>query len=148
MGTRRSCPELVLLSYRIPLGGKSSRRMEFDFWGSNDSTAGSVFSVLPVFPLIHSGIGSECFVGVGARCRFRPIHFSLSFGGSCPAVGVVVSCLPCSILIERLGSLEYRTDRCFEGSTSLLTDRGEFDFFLECLQLAAMRVPSQPGLVG
>ncbi|KAF2608291.1 hypothetical protein F2Q68_00042967 [Brassica cretica] len=121
--------------------------MEFDSRGSNGSTAGSVFSVLPVFPLIRSGIGSECFVGVGARCRFRPIHCSLRFGGSCPAVGVVVSFLPCSVRIERLGSLEYRTDRCFGGSTSLLTDRGAFDFFLECLQLVALRVPSQPGLV-
>ncbi|KAF3515444.1 hypothetical protein DY000_02058463 [Brassica cretica] len=121
--------------------------MEFYSRGSNGSTAGSVFSVLPVFPLIRSGIGSECFVGVGARCRFRPIHCSLRFGGSCPAVGVVVSFLPCSVRIERLGSLEYRTDRCFGGSTSLLTDRGAFDFFLECLQLVALRVPSQPGLV-
>ncbi|KAF3555956.1 hypothetical protein F2Q69_00015088 [Brassica cretica] len=110
--------ELVLLSYRIPFGGRSSWRMEFDFWGSNGSTAGSMFSVLPVFPLICSGIGSECFVGVGARVQ-----------------------------IERLGSLEYRTDQCFGGSTSLLTDRGVFDFFLECLQLVALRVPSQPGLV-
>ncbi|KAF2567679.1 hypothetical protein F2Q68_00026311 [Brassica cretica] len=59
--------ELVLLSYRIPFGGRSSWRMEFDFWGSNGSTAGSMFSVLPVFPLICSGIGSECFVGVRAR---------------------------------------------------------------------------------
>ncbi|KAF3530385.1 hypothetical protein DY000_02042589 [Brassica cretica] len=97
-----------------------------------------------VFPLIRSGIGSECFVGVGARCRFRPIHCSLSFGGSCPAAGVVVSFLPCSIRIERLGSLDYRTDRCFGGSTSPLTDRGAFDFFLERLQLDALRVPSHP----
>ncbi|KAF2593823.1 hypothetical protein F2Q70_00042267 [Brassica cretica] len=121
--------------------------MEFNFWGSNGSTVGSMFSVLPVNPLICSGIGSECFVGVGARCRFRPIHCSLSFSGSCPAVGVVLNFLPCSVRIERLGSLEYRTGRCFGGSTSLLTDRGAFDFFLECLQLVALRVPSQSGLV-
>ena len=122
--------------------------MDFDIRGSNGSTAGSVFSVLPVFSLIRSGIGSECFVGVGAWCQFCPIHCSLSFGGSFPAVGVVLSFLPCSVGIERLGSLEYQTDRCFVGSTSLLMDRGAFDFFLECLQIVTLRVPSQPGLVG
>ncbi|KAF3580553.1 hypothetical protein DY000_02031777 [Brassica cretica] len=49
--------------------------------------------------------------------------------------------------IERLGSPGYRTDRRFGGSTSLVTDQGAFDFFLERLQLDALRVPSQPGLV-
>ena len=107
--------------------------MEFDFWGSNGLTAGSVFSVPPAFPLIHSGIGLEYFVDVAAQCRFRPIRYSLSFGGSCPAAGVVVSFLPCSVRIERLGSPEYRIDRRFRGSTSLVTDRGAFDFFLERL---------------
>ena len=121
--------------------------MEFDFRGSNGLTAGSVFLVPPAFLLIHSGIGSEYFMDVAAQCRFRPICYSLSFGGSCPAAGVVVSFLPCSVRIERLGSPEYRIDRCFGGLTSLITDRGEFDFFLECLQLNALRVPSQPDLV-
>ncbi|KAF3560623.1 hypothetical protein DY000_02016004 [Brassica cretica] len=121
--------------------------MEFDFWGSNGSSAGSVFLVLPVFPLIRSGSGSECFVGVGARCRSRPIRCSLSFSGSCPAAGVVVSFPPCSVRIERLGSLECRIDRCFGGSTPFFTDQGAFDFYLECLQLDALRVPSQPVLV-
>ena len=121
--------------------------MEFNSKGSNGSAAGSVFSVPHAFPLIRSGIGSEYFVDVEAQCRFRPIRYSLSFGGSCPAAGVVVSFLPCSVRIERLGSPEYRIDRCFGGLTSLITDRGEFDFFLECLQLNALRVPSQPGLV-
>ncbi|KAF2537194.1 hypothetical protein F2Q68_00020680 [Brassica cretica] len=121
--------------------------MEFDFWGSNGLTAGSVFSVPPAFPLIHSGIGLEYFVDVAAQCRFRPIRYSLSFGGSCPVAGVVVSFLLCSVQIERLGSPEYRTDRRFGGSTSLVTDRGAFNFFLERLQLDALRVPPQPGLV-
>ncbi|KAF2601970.1 hypothetical protein F2Q70_00026273 [Brassica cretica] len=121
--------------------------MEFDSRGSNGSAAGSVISVPPAFPLIRSGNGSKYFVDVAAQCRFRPIHYSLSFGGSCPAAGVVVSFLPCSVRIERLGSPGYRTDRRFGGSTSLVTDRGAFDFFLERLQLDALRVPSQPGLV-
>ncbi|KAF2599087.1 hypothetical protein F2Q68_00009482 [Brassica cretica] len=129
------------------LCGRSSWQMVFDFRGSNGSTVGFVFLVLPVFLLICSRIGSECFVGVEARYRFRPIHCSLSFCGSCPAAGVVVSFLSCSVRIGCLGSLEYRTDRCFGGSTSLLTDRGTLDFLLECLQLDALRVPSQPGLV-
>ena len=86
-------------------------------------------------------------MGVGAQCRFRPIHCSLSFGGSYLAVGVVVNFLPFSVQIERLGSLEYRTVRCFGGSTSLLTNRGAFDFFLECLQLDALPVPFQLGPV-
>ena len=99
------------------------------------------------FPVIRSGIGSECFVGVGAQGRFLPIHRSLSFGESCLAAGVIVNFLSCSVQIERLGSLEYRTVRCFGGSTSLLTDRVAFDFFLECLQLDALRVPFQLGPV-
>ncbi|KAF3545529.1 hypothetical protein DY000_02007604 [Brassica cretica] len=78
-------------------------------------------------------------------CRFRPIHYSLSFGGSCPAAGVIVNFLPCSIQIECLGSLECRTARCFGGWTSPLTDRGAFDFFPECLQLDALRVPFRLG---
>ncbi|KAL0649395.1 hypothetical protein Bca4012_092086 [Brassica carinata] len=105
----------------------------------NGSVVGSVSFAPPAFPLTCSGIGSEGFVGVGAQCRFRPIHCSLSFGGSCPAAGVVVNFLPCSIQIERLGSLEYRTVRCFGGSTSLLTD--------ECLQLDDLRVSFQLGPV-
>ncbi|KAF3591428.1 hypothetical protein DY000_02020847 [Brassica cretica] len=121
--------------------------MEFDFRGSNGSAAGSVFSVPPAFLLIRSGIGSEYFVDVATQCRFCPIRYSLSFGGSCHAVGVVVSFLPCSIRIESLGSPEYRIDRHFGGLTSLVTDRGLFDFFLERLQLDALRVPSHPGLV-
>ncbi|KAF2592137.1 hypothetical protein F2Q70_00042532 [Brassica cretica] len=140
--------ELVMLGYRIPLDGGSSWRMEFDFWGSNGSAVGSAFSVPPAFPLIRSGIRSECFADVAAQCRFRPIRCSLSFGGSCPAAGVVVGFLPCSVRTERLGSPECRTDRRFEGSTFLLTDRGVYDFFLERLQLDTLRVPSQPGLVG
>ncbi|KAF2583038.1 hypothetical protein F2Q70_00026272 [Brassica cretica] len=121
--------------------------MGFDFWGSNGLKAGSVFSVPPAFPLICSRIRSEYFVDVAVQCRFRPIRYSLSFDGSCPAAGVVVSFLPCSIRIRPLGSLGYRTDRHFGGSTSLVTDRWSFDFFLERLQLDALRVPSQPGLV-
>ena len=121
--------------------------MEFDFRGSNGLMAGSVFSVYPVFLLIRPRIGSEYFVGVAVQCRFRPIRYSLSFGGSCPAAGVVVSFMPCSVRIGRLGSPGYRTDRRFGGSTSLITDRGAFDFFLERLQLDALRVHSQPGLV-
>ncbi|KAF3536288.1 hypothetical protein F2Q69_00021141 [Brassica cretica] len=121
--------------------------MDFDFWGSDGSAAGSAFLVPPVFPLIHSGIGLECFVDVAAQCRFCPIRCSLSFGGSCHAAGVVVSFLLCSVQIEHLGCPECRTDRYSEGSTFPLTDRGVFDFFLERLQLDALRVPSQPGLV-
>ncbi|KAF2570126.1 hypothetical protein F2Q70_00002288 [Brassica cretica] len=122
--------------------------MEFDFWGSNGSATGSAFSVPLAFPLICSGIGSECFADVAVQCRFRPTRCSLSFGGSCPAAGVVVSFLPCSVRIERLGSPECRTNWRFEGSTFLLTDLGVFDFFLECLQLHTLRVPTQPGLGG
>ncbi|KAF2605964.1 hypothetical protein F2Q68_00042972 [Brassica cretica] len=109
--------------------------MEFDFRGSNGLTAGSVFLVPPAFPLIHSGIGSEYFVDVAAQCLFRPIRYSLSFGGSCPAAAVGVSFLTCSIQIERLGSLEYRIDRRFGGLTSLITDRGACDVFLEQIDL-------------
>ncbi|KAF2542192.1 hypothetical protein F2Q68_00029198 [Brassica cretica] len=94
----------------------------------------------PASPSIRSGIGSECFVDVAVQCRFRPIHCSLSFGGSCPAAGVVVNFLPCSVQIERLGYLECRTVRFFGGWTSPLTDRGGFDFFPECLQLDALVV--------
>ncbi|KAF3488120.1 hypothetical protein F2Q69_00054471 [Brassica cretica] len=65
----------------------------------------------------------------------------LSFGGSCPAAGDVVNFLPCSVQIERLGSLECRKVQCFGGWTSPLTDREAFDFFPECLQLDALRVP-------
>ena len=121
--------------------------MEFDFRGSNCLTAGSVFLVPPAFLLIHSGIGSEYFVDVAAQCLFSPIRYSLSFGGSCPAVAVGVSFPTCSIQIERLGSLEYRIDRRFGGLTSLITDRGAFVFFLEHFEFDALRVPSQPGLV-
>ncbi|KAF3521682.1 hypothetical protein F2Q69_00048814 [Brassica cretica] len=110
--------------------------------------AGSALSVPPAFPLICSGIGSECFVDVATQCQSHPIRCSLSFSGSCPAAGVVVSFLPCNVRIKRLGSPEYRIDRRFGDSMSLLTGRGTFDFFLERLQLDALRVPSQPGLVG
>ena len=58
-----------------------------------------------------------------------------------------MSFLSCSVRIERLGSPEYRIDQRFGSLTSLVTDRGAFDFFLERLQLDALRVPSQPGLV-
>ena len=122
--------------------------MEFDFRGSNGLAVGSAFSVPLAIPLIRSGIGYECFVDVAAQSRFHPIRCSLSFGGSCPATGVIVSFLPCSVWIERLGSPEYRTDRRFEGLMLLLTDREVFDFFHERLQLDTLRVPSLPGLVG
>uniref|UniRef100_A0A0D3AT79 Uncharacterized protein n=1 Tax=Brassica oleracea var. oleracea TaxID=109376 RepID=A0A0D3AT79_BRAOL len=97
--------------------------MEFDFRGSNGLVAVSVFLVPPAFSLIRSGIGPDCFVGVGAQCRFRPIHCSLSFSGSFPVDGVVVSFLPCSVWIKRLGSLECRTDRCFGETRQFLEVR-------------------------
>ena len=88
------------------------------------------------------------FVDVAVQCRFHPIPCSLGFGGSCLATGIVVSFLPCSVRIKRLGSPEYQTDRRFESLMLLLTDREVFDFFLERLQLDTLRVPSLPGLVG
>ncbi|KAF3536952.1 hypothetical protein F2Q69_00021033 [Brassica cretica] len=113
--------------------------MEFDFWGSNGLAAGSAFSVSLAIPLIRSGIGLEGFVDVAAQCRFHPIRCSFSFGGSCFETGVVVSFLPCSVWIERLGSPESRTDRRFEGLMLLLTDREVFDFFHKRLQLDTLR---------
>ena len=121
--------------------------MEFNLRGSNGLAVRSAFLIPLAVPLIRSGIGSECFVDVEAQCRFHPIRCSLSFGGSCPATGVVVSFLPRNVRIEHLGSPEYRTGRHFEGSMLLLTDREVFDFFLERLQLDTLRVPSLPGLV-
>ena len=107
--------------------------MEFNLRGSNGLAVRFAFSVPHAVPLIRSGIGSECFVDVEAQCRFHPIRCSLSFGGSCLATGIVVSFLPCSVRIERLGSPEYRTDRRFESLMLLLMDREVFDFFLERL---------------
>ncbi|KAG2292588.1 hypothetical protein Bca52824_039257 [Brassica carinata] len=76
--------------------------------------------------------------------RFRLIHSSLSFGGSCPAAVVVVSFLLCSVQIERLGSPEFRTDRHFGGSMYSIMDRGTFDSFFESSRLGDLRAPSQP----
>ena len=132
-----------MLSYQIPLDGVSLSRMEFDFRESKGLVVGSEFSVPRAFQSIRSGIGLECFVGVGTPYRFRLIHSSLSFGGSCSAAAVVVSFLPCSVQIERLGSPEFRTDRHFGGSMYSLMDLGTFDSFLESSRLGDLRAPSQ-----
>ena len=119
----------------------------FGFRGSTGLVVGSEFSVPRAFQSIHSRIGLECFVGVGAPYRFRLIHCSLSFSGSCPAAVVVVIFFPCSFQIERLGSPEFRTDRHFEGSMYSLMDRGTFDSFFERSRLDDLRAPSQLALI-
>ncbi|KAF3527061.1 hypothetical protein F2Q69_00046371 [Brassica cretica] len=121
--------------------------MEFDFRGSMGLVVGSEFLVPRAFQSIRSGIGLECFVGVGAPYRFRLIHSSLSFGGSCPAAVVVVSFLPRSVQIERLGSPEFRTERHFGGLMYSLMDRGTFDSFLERSWLDDLRAPSHLALI-
>ncbi|KAF3533033.1 hypothetical protein DY000_02040915 [Brassica cretica] len=90
---------------------------------------------------------------------YRDLQANFSFGLALDFVGCVVVWPPrnhvdyflrswggelgdsCSI------SLPLLFTGALGGSTPLLTDRVAFDFFLECLQLDALRVPSQPGLV-
>ncbi|KAL0644480.1 hypothetical protein Bca4012_042770 [Brassica carinata] len=121
--------------------------MEFDFWGSTGLVVRSEFLVPRAFRSIRFGIGLECFVGVGAPYRFRLIHCTLSFGGLCPAAVVVVSFLPRSVQIKRLGSPKFRTDRHFRGSMYSLMDHGTFDSFLERSRLDDLRAPSQLALI-
>ncbi|WZZ88312.1 hypothetical protein YC2023_116891 [Brassica napus] len=76
--------------------------MEFDSRRLDDPVVEFTFLSPRVFPYIRFVIGSEYFVDFVARYHFHPARCNLSFGVPCP----VVNFLPCSIRIERLGSLE------------------------------------------
>ena len=79
--------------------------MELDSQRLDDPAVEFAFLAPQVLLYIHFAIGSEYFVDLVAQYLFLPALCNLSFGGPCPATGVVVSFLPCSARIERLGSL-------------------------------------------
>ncbi|KAF2534917.1 hypothetical protein F2Q68_00021121 [Brassica cretica] len=149
---------MILLASFVALVGGVGRNQRPDQVTLGGGAASSVLSNVRIATVISKRIFPsgredcvsefvllECSVGVGIQCRFHPIRCSLSFGGSCPAARVIVNILPCSVQIERLGSLEYRTHQRFGDSTYSLMDRGIgiFDFFLERSRLDALRAPSQ-----
>ena len=106
------------------LDGRSLLRMEYDSQGRKGlivrfSSSASLASLLN-----HYGIGSGCSAVVGVLFRFRPIRYSLNFGGRCPAVGVIPNFLSCKVWIGRLGSLGCRTIRYFVRWILTLVDRG------------------------
>nr|VDC97082.1 unnamed protein product [Brassica oleracea] len=80
--------------------------MEIDSRRLDDPVVEFAFLAPQVFPCTRFVIGSAYIVDLVARYLFRPVRCNLSFGRPCPAAGVVASFLPCSVWIERLGTLE------------------------------------------
>ena len=95
------------MGHRTPFAEKFSLQMEFDSRRSDDLVVEFAFLAPHVFPYIRFVIGSEYFADLATRYLFHTARCNSSFGGLSPVAGVVVSFLPCSVRIERLGSPEY-----------------------------------------
>ncbi|KAF2542121.1 hypothetical protein F2Q68_00031034 [Brassica cretica] len=106
-----------------------------------DGSAGVVTLILPYWVtetrLLNGSrsrwsliLGCQYFFGLVVRFLFRPACCNSGFAEACSAAEVAVSSLPCSVRIERSGSLEYGRLRYFEDLVFPLMDQTAVGFIL------------------